>query len=132
MPRKKIDIDAKKVEALAAMGLNQKEICAAMGISYHVMRNRRNEATPASKLIEEALEIGKAKGVAKVANKLMQMVDEGNVTATIFYLKCKAGWRENDNINISADKGILVIQKSITEDEKKLIMGTEERNINDS
>lgn len=43
----------------------------------------------------EALQRGRAKGIAAVTNVLWeQAVLERNTTAVLFYLKCRGGWQE--------------------------------------
>ena len=53
--------------------------------------NFRDEPT-----IDTALRKGKAKGLVKVSNALMQQVEKGSLRAIIFYLKCRGGWREEE------------------------------------
>lgn len=86
----RIEIDLKKVEALAERGLSQQQIADALGISERTLRSRKQESAE----FAEAIKRGQAKGIGHVANKLMESVNAGNVTAAIFYLKAKAGWRD--------------------------------------
>ena len=46
------------------------------------------------KLIGEAINRGAANGIATIANKLFEAANNGNVTAQIFFLKARAGWRD--------------------------------------
>ncbi|MDP4744028.1 MAG: hypothetical protein NWS22_04205, partial [Porticoccaceae bacterium] len=39
---------------------------------------------------------GKAQAIVKVSSALMQEVENGSLRAIIFYLKCRAGWREEE------------------------------------
>lgn len=43
---------------------------------------------------EAAIKKGEARGIVHVTNKLREQINEGNTTATIFFLKAKAGWKE--------------------------------------
>lgn len=113
--KKRIHVDPKIVEKYASQGLTQQQICANLDISYQTFQNRRKE--PDGKKIDEAMERGYAKGVAFVTNKLMQLVKQGHPAAIFFYLKCKAGWREKEEIEISGDRGVLIIHKTIKDDD---------------
>lgn len=78
----KIEIDLAKVEALAANGLTQQQIADSLGISRSTLFERRK----ASDEFEQAIQRGKAKGIAVVTNKLMEQYKNGNTTAIIFVL----------------------------------------------
>jgi len=41
-------------------------------------------------------EKGKSKGIAKVAQSIVNSAIKGNTSAQIFYLKTQAGWRETE------------------------------------
>lgn len=86
----KIQIDLTKVTELAKRGLTQEQIATALGISPTTLYARKKE----SKEFEEAIKRGQAQGIAVVTNKLMEQILDGNITAMIFYLKAKAGWKE--------------------------------------
>jgi hypothetical protein len=45
----------------------------------------------------EAYKKGRAKQTARMAQNLVQMAMEGNVTANIFYLKTQSGWKEQES-----------------------------------
>ena len=90
--RKRIDIKPETVEQLAAQGLGPTQIARALGVSWGVIdRNRKR-----SKEFNEALEVGRAKGLAKVTNSLFKSANDCNVTAQIFYLKNRdeKNWRD--------------------------------------
>jgi len=86
----KIHIDLKQVESLAANGLTQEQIAAALGISESTLHKRKQENTD----FTAAIKRGKAKGIALVTNKLMESIKDGNMTGMIFFLKTQAGWKE--------------------------------------
>lgn len=88
----KIQIDLNKVESLAANGLTQEQIAAALGISESTLHKRKQENTE----LTAAIKRGKAKGIALVTNKLMESIKGGNMTAMIFFLKTQAGWKETN------------------------------------
>lgn len=88
----KIHIDLKQVESLAANGLTQEQIAAALGISERTLRSRKGEIAD----FADAIKRGKAKGIALVTNKLMESIKGGNMTGMIFFLKTQAGWKETN------------------------------------
>ena len=88
----KIHIDLKQVESLAANGLTQEQIAAALGISESTLHKRKKENTE----FTAAIKRGKAKGIALVTNKLMESIKAGNMTGMIFFLKTQAGWKETN------------------------------------
>jgi predicted DNA-binding protein (UPF0251 family) len=88
----KIQIDLKQVESLAANGLTQEQIAAALGISERTLRSRKGEIAD----FADAIKRGKAKGIALVTNKLMESIKGGNMTGMIFFLKTQAGWKETN------------------------------------
>ena len=97
----KIEIDLAKVEVMAANGLTQQQIADSLGISVSTLYGRKRE----SEEFEEAIKRGKAKGVALVTNELMKQVKSGNVTAMIFFLKARAGWKEKNEVDLTNSDG---------------------------
>ncbi len=86
------EIDLEKVEELASLGLSEQQIADSLGISRSTLSRRKND----NETFDTALRKGKAKGLVKVSNALMQQVEKGSLRATIFYLKCRGGWREEE------------------------------------
>lgn len=82
--------DLGQVEALASRGLTLEQIADALGITYKTLANRRKDNI----LFLQALKKGQALGIKNVANALYQAALKGNITAGIFYLKCRSGWHE--------------------------------------
>lgn len=80
---------AESVEALAACGVPKATIARVVGVSDEVIdRHYRCE-----------YESGGAAATAKVALTLYQMAVSGeHLPATVFWLKARAGWRENDRV----------------------------------
>ena len=101
MPRKKIEIDVKKVEEYAQICDNEEEIALALGIGYATLKRRKKD----NELFELAIKTGRAKANAFVGGKLMQLVREGNPAATIFYMKSRCGWRETVRQEITGAEG---------------------------
>ena len=79
-----------KVEALAGRQLTQKQIHENLGITHNVWYKRCTEHPE----LRKAFMRGQTNMVAHVAGKLLTQINEGNVSATIFFLKTKGGWTE--------------------------------------
>lgn len=75
--------NTKQAETLAAQGLTLEQIAYTLGICYQTLNEKRKEFPEFS----EAIKRGKAKGIAKITNKLFEKASEGDNTAMIFYLK---------------------------------------------
>jgi len=79
-----------KVENLAARGLTQEQIALCLDIHPDTLSHKKAE----HEQLEQAIKRGQSKGVAAVTKALLKNVVKGNVTAQIFYLKCKGGFKE--------------------------------------
>ena len=82
----------KKAESLAAQGLTLEQTAHALGISYHTLNEKRKEYDKFS----EAIELGKAKGIATVTNALFNKAKDGDVPAMKYYLNNRdnGNWQE--------------------------------------
>ena len=74
------------VAALASFGVTSNAIAAHLGISQPTLR----------KYYRPELDTGAVAANAKVAGTLYKLATSGNVTAAIFWLKCRARWHEKD------------------------------------
>jgi hypothetical protein len=83
-------LDLEKIEDLAAKGLTLEQIAAALSIDVRTLYNHRKKFRE----VGEAINRGAANGIAMIANKLFEAANNGSVTAQIFYLKARAGWRD--------------------------------------
>lgn len=99
----KIQIDLKQVESLAANGLTQEQIAAALGISESTLTKRKKKTW----ILRTLLKGGKAKGIALVTNKLMESIKGGNMTGMIFentgskrQTAKKSKWRTNPTVKL--------------------------------
>ena len=93
----KITLNPVEVKALAALGKNQEQIAADLGVSGDTLYRRKQE-DPA---IEEALRDGYAESIVKVEDTLFKMATSGTcVAATIYWLKCRCPERWNDRQQI--------------------------------
>ena len=80
------DEQRRKAKILSACGTPHEKIAEVMGIrSPKTLR----------KHFREELDLGALEANAKVASTLYQMATSGqHPTATMFWLKCRAGWKE--------------------------------------
>ena len=94
----KIEIDLTKVEALASRLLSKEQIAISLGIGTTTLYSRQKENVE----FEEAIKRGREKGVATIANKLVESAIAGNTTAQIFVLKTHGGqeWKDKQDINL--------------------------------
>ena len=74
------------VSLMAAIGIPQEDMCPAIGVTRPTLR----------KHFKEELAVGKTKAITQVAGSLMRQALDGNVTAQIFFLKTRAGWKETE------------------------------------
>ena len=102
----KIEIDLAKVEALASRLLTKEQIAISLGISVDTLYSRQRE----NQDFQDAIKRGREKGVATIANKLVESAIDGNTTAQIFILKTHGGqeWKDKQDVNLSSDQPIQI------------------------
>ena len=88
-------VDLQHVEKLAMQGMSGASIARCLNVCPQTVHNNRQR----SKDFDEAIERGRAKGIAMITNKLyMAALEEkdprARTTAQIFFLKCQAGWND--------------------------------------
>ena len=76
------------VELMSGIGIDQDQMALSLGICKNTLR----------KHFSQELSVGKVKTITKVSDSLVRQALAGNMTAAIFYLKCKAGWKEPPTI----------------------------------
>lgn len=105
----KIEIDLAKVEELASRLLSKEQIAISLGISERTLYTNQKESAD----FAEAIKRGRERGVATVANKLVESAIEGNTTAQIFILKTHGGqdWKDKQDVNLTGE--VLVKTKSL-------------------
>ena len=112
-------LDLKKIEDLAAKGLTLNEISCALSIDVRTLYNKRKKF----KEVRDAINRGAAAGIQNVANALYEAaVVDKNITAQIFYLKCRAGWRDHgpvveinneQNVRVAPDPAALAADQNL-------------------
>ena len=81
--------DREQVKTMSAMGIPDYDIAKVMKLSPPTLR----------KYFYEELETGHIQANAQVAQSLFKQAtdkEKPNMSAAIFWLKCRARWREND------------------------------------
>jgi len=89
--------DLSEVERLASIGLNYRQVSAALGISTETLLRRRRGLAQ----FNAALERGRARGIREVANKLYAAAIAGDVRAAEFFLRSVGGFREKTELGIN-------------------------------
>lgn len=90
--------DLKKVAELASKGLTNDQLSTALNIGTTTFYENQSDFTEFADTIKR----GRANGIATISNALFEKAKEGNVVAQIFFLKCKAGWREREAYTFEA------------------------------
>ncbi len=92
-PYKPTEETRARVEQFAAAGIRNEDIALYLGITRPTL----------DKYYKEELRIGTIKANTVIAQTLYQQAKDGNTTAAIFWLKTRAGWRETQKLEMSAD-----------------------------
>ncbi|MGI9572275.1 MAG: hypothetical protein ACR2L5_03010 [Candidatus Actinomarinaceae bacterium] len=82
------------ISRLSGLGITHDEICIIVGVSKPTLY----------KYYQSDLDVGKGTANAKVSESLFRQAthpEKPNVTACIFWLKCRAKWKETDVIEIN-------------------------------
>ena len=86
------------VRAMAGFGLPQENIAVLIDVDTEMLRAR----------FQHELDRGAAEGTARVAQTLFQMATvDKNVSAVIFWMKARAGWREK--VAVSGEDGSQIV-----------------------
>ena len=103
-PRRKFDTD--QVRQLAAHGLNQQQIADALGCNVKTVISRKREYVE----FLEAIESGKAEGIASITNALYENALGGNFAAQRFYLARRAPeqWSDRQDPETSGEIRIYI------------------------
>lgn len=79
-----------KAYKYASQGCTKKQIAESLGINYSTLNKKEHQFDE----FAEAIKKGQAVGITEVTNKLYEKALNGDTTSILFYLKCRAGWRE--------------------------------------
>lgn len=103
------------VKGLAAVGVKQEEIATLVGLKSPITLRKHFRAE---------LDRGQIEANAQVAQALFKMACSGqNITATIFWLKTRARWREKDDFQapVSAPPFLVRLQERQTPPQRKVV-----------
>ena len=92
------------VEHHAAIGTPHAQIAKLLQLSVNTLK----------KHYPEELELGLARANAVVGGTLFAEAKRGNITAAIFWMKCRAGWREIAKVEHSGGTSLEVRQVDAT------------------
>lgn len=90
----------KKAEQFAAQGMTIEQIAQSLGWGYSTLRHKKK----AFKRLQRAIEKGQAQGIAVITNALFKNAQEGNLGAQCFYLKNRAGWKDQTQTTLDASE----------------------------
>jgi hypothetical protein len=121
MGRKNIELTPEQIQVIEAGArfLTSEQLADLLGIgktTFFAILNRDEK-------INELYKKSKAQQHLRMANNLMKQSDSGSTAATIFYLKCQAGWKETMHIDHSSSDGTMtpsVIERVIVEPTRSL------------
>ncbi len=83
------------VEQHAAVGTPHRQIAKLLGVSLNTMKRH----------YREELDLGLARANAVVASTLFSAARRGNITACIFWMKTRGGWRETAKVEHAGTPG---------------------------
>ena len=93
----------KKAETLAAQGLTMEQIALTLGMGKTTLYDKKAEYSDFSNAIEE----GRAKGIATISNALFQNAKSGDTVAQKYYLNNRdnANWKDrvHNQTDITSD-----------------------------
>ena len=115
------DIDLEIVMKCAALGMTQAETASYVGLCRASFYSRMAK-DPA---LQEAWEMGKSQGVFKAASVLSEMVEEKVPQAVFFFLKCKGGWSEKNEVSVNGSIEHQINLKEMTDDQLLKLVGDE-------
>ena len=93
-------LDLDHIKAMASQGMSRQQI----GSFYGVTGQWIGKLVKKHPELEEAFNAGLAIGINRASNKLMELIDAGNIVAILFYLKCQAGWMEQQYVKEKPDE----------------------------
>lgn len=107
------DEEIAKIKLYAGLGATQDQVAAMLGKCKDTLT--RNERA------NEALKVGLAETVAKVAGTLVRKALSGDTASAIFYLKTQGRWKETHQIEHSGkDGGPIEVKKAVDASDDEL------------
>ena len=100
-----------QVQTLAGYGLSQDQIAQ---LFKNPKTGRPIGRTSLQRHFGEELKDGSLQMTATMVGHLEDHAKEGSVAAAIFYLKCRAGWKERQVVEIESKSGVLVAPAAVS------------------
>lgn len=119
--KKPKEINMQLVSQCAALGMTQAETASYVGLNKVSFYERMKKDAE----LQEAWEKGLSQGTFKAASMLMEMIEEKCPQAIFFYLKCKAGWSEKQEVNVNGSIEHQINLKEMTDDQLLKLVGDE-------
>ena len=102
----KIQIDLAEVERLASEGKTQAQIAACLGISETTFYGRKRENAD----FEEAIKKSQESATDQVENVVFKEAIGGNMTAVIFWFKCRRPdrWSDRQKLDLTSSAPVQI------------------------
>lgn len=100
--------DKQLIELMCIAGVSRDQIAEVMKVSNKTL----------SRHCSDILATARPRANSKIAGALFQNAIKGNVTAQIFWLKTRAGWRETDHNQDAATASTTVIINALPKPDK--------------
>ncbi|MEM1096235.1 MAG: hypothetical protein AAGJ10_16675 [Bacteroidota bacterium] len=105
MGQRKKFVDVAEVERLAARGLTEGQIAKQLGVSPDTMTARKVDQEG----VVEAIAAGRRRAIGVVENVAFEAAlkakeDHRFQTSAIFWLKCNAGWKEHQVVEVKDER----------------------------
>ena len=121
MGRKNIELTPEQIQMIEAGArfLTTEQLADLLGIgktTFFAILNRDEK-------INELYKKSKSQQHLRFANNLMKQSDNGSTAATIFYLKCQAGWKDTMVVDHTSSDGSMtpsIIERVIVEPSRSL------------
>jgi hypothetical protein len=115
-PRKELtDEQITHVGKLSSV-LTQEQIADFLEISDDTLRRRMRD----DPRVLRAYKRGRANAVGTAGQRLLELVNKGNLGAICFYLKCQAGWRETDPKQVDVPKIPELTDKQLEREKRRM------------
>ena len=106
--RPAITFDLEELEQLARRGLSYEQIAQSLSVNFKTLASHRKKNPD----IQNAIDKGRAVGVATVSNALYESAVSGNLGAQVFFLKNRDAerWRDKFYNSVDVDLGSLHLE----------------------
>ena len=93
-PKPKIELsddDIDKLRRMSGLGMTMEHMSAVLGFSKDTLERRMRE----NPRVDAAIKKGRAETANEIAQTAYNLAKDGNVPMTIFWLKTRLGWKED-------------------------------------